>query len=438
MGVWPLFFLNTFGKLYADFRKFIKNIGNNFAILGNLCIFAANFKASIKMKEIFVIIQALCRASLTSNLEVTEFQIGRLVPALEKAGYQKEAASISRLLQSVSKQQQAHPVSLQLASSLSGEPLTSKVPIPTDKETGAPLLEVIFPEQLPLTAPIFDDEIKDAVNSVILEWTNYAKLSELQAAPSRSCLIYGEPGTGKTHLAKWMARKVGLPIVLARLDGIVSSFLGTSARNIRSLFNFANKYKCILLLDEFDAIAKLRDDPQEVGEVKRIVNSLLQNLDERNECGFTIGVTNHERLLDPAVWRRFDVQIEIPRPSERVIPELLSSFITPMTLSEGEVGFLSWCLQGTSGADIQKLSNWMKRMSVIPEYKDSSLVDNMRRYTILNTERICAEVKHDLEKSNDELIKILTERDMKKKDIAELFGMSASSLSKTISKTAKA
>lgn len=390
------------------------------------------------MKEIFVILQALCRASLTSNLEVSEFQIGRLVPALEKAGYMKEAASISRILQSSSQQQQVNPVALQLASSITGEPLSSKVPIPTDKETGAPLLEVIFPEQLPVEAPIFDDEIKDAVNSVVLEWTNYTKLSELQASPSRSCLIYGEPGTGKTHLAKWMARKVGLPIVLARLDGIVSSFLGTSARNIRSLFNFANKYKCILLLDEFDAIAKLRDDPQEVGEVKRIVNSLLQNLDERNECGFTIGVTNHERLLDPAVWRRFDVQIEIPRPSERIIPDLLSAFITPITLSEGELGFLSWCLQGTSGADIQKLSNWMKRMSVIPEYKDSSLVDNMRRYTILNSERICAEVKHDLEKSNDELIKILTKHNMKKKDIAELFGMSASSLSKTISKTVKA
>lgn len=426
-----------FKKEYSDFWKFIKNIGNYFAKSGNLCNFAANFKDYAKMKEIFVILQALCRASLTSNLEVSEFQIGRLVPALEKAGYQKEAASISRLLKSVNQQQQANPVSLQLASSISGEPLTSKVPIPTDKETGAPLLEVIFPEQLPQVAPIFDEEIKDAVNSVVLEWTNYAKLSELQAVPSRSCLIYGEPGTGKTHLAKWMAQKVDLPVVLARLDGIVSSFLGTSARNIRSLFNFANKYKCILLLDEFDAIAKLRDDPQEVGEVKRIVNSLLQNLDERNECGFTIGVTNHERLLDPAVWRRFDVQIEIPRPSERIIPELLSTFITPITLSEGEVGFLSWCLQGTSGADILKLSNWMKRMSVIPEYMNSSLVDNMRRYSILNTERICPEVKRDLGKSNDELIKIMTDRNMKKKDIAELFGMSASSLSKTISKTVK-
>ena len=386
------------------------------------------------MKEVFVIIQALCRASLTGNLEITEFQIGRLVPALKKAGYPKEAESLSRLLQTANQVHQARPVSLQLASSILGETLTARVPIPTDKETGAPLLEVIFPEQLPQTAPIFDDEIKDAVESVILEWTNYSKLAELQATPSRSCLIYGEPGTGKTHLAKWMAQKVGLPIVLARLDGIVSSFLGTSARNIRSLFSFANKYKCILLLDEFDAIAKLRDDPQEVGEVKRIVNSLLQNLDERNECGFTLGVTNHERLLDAAVWRRFDVQIEIPRPSEKIIPELLSTFITPMTLSQGEMDFLSWCLQGASGADIQKLSNWMKRMSVIPEYKDDSLVDNMRRYSILNTERISAEVKRNLEKPDDELIQIMTEHDMKKKDIAELFGMSASSLSKTISK----
>ena len=102
---------------------------------------------------------------------------------------------------------------------------------------------------------------------------------------------------------------------------------------------------CVLFLDEFDAIAKLRDDPQEVGEVKRIVNTLLQNLDGRDEIGFTIGVTNHEQLLDPAIWRRFDVQIEIPKPSELIIPSLLTRFLEPLKYSEAETSFLSWCLQ---------------------------------------------------------------------------------------------
>src|SRR5207247_10685382 len=104
--------------------------------------------------------------------------------------------------------------------------------------------------------------------------------------------------TGKTRLARWMAAQLELPILLARMDGLVSSFLGTTARNIGNLFGFANRYRCLLLLDEFDALAKLRDDPQEVGEIKRVVNALLQNLDARSDLGLTIGITNHPKLLD--------------------------------------------------------------------------------------------------------------------------------------------
>src|SRR5690606_11568106 len=132
--------------------------------------------------------------------------------------------------------------------------------------------------------------------------------------PAKSCLIYGPPGAGKTRLAYWIAKRTGLPIVSARIDGLVSSFLGTTARNIAALFTFANRYQAILLLDEFDAVAKVRDDPHEVGDIKRVVNTRLQNLDMRENVGVTIGITNHSALLDPAVWRRFDVQLEVPRP----------------------------------------------------------------------------------------------------------------------------
>ena len=110
--------------------------------------------------------------------------------------------------------------------------MTKKSIIPVDKETSTPLLEIIFPDELPTIEPIFDQNIKEAINSVILEWSNYNKLLNMNATPSRSCLIYGLPGTGKTHLAKWISRSIGLPIVLAKLDGIVSSFLGTSSRSL--------------------------------------------------------------------------------------------------------------------------------------------------------------------------------------------------------------
>ena len=322
---------------------------------------------------------------------------------------------------------------------LKGELLTPQIPIPVDKETSAPILEIFFEEGLPQDEPLFNEKIREAVDSVVLEWTNYDTLVQMNATPSRSCLIYGEPGTGKTHLAKWIAKRVGLPVVLAKLDGIVSSFLGTSSRNISNLFKFANRYKCVLLLDEFDAIAKLRNDPQEVGEVKRIVNTLLQCLDDRDEVGFTIGVTNHEQLLDPAIWRRFDVQIEIPKPSEKVMSELIKKFLVPLEYNEAEIEFLGWCLQEGTGADAQKLANWLKRMSIIPEYKEESLLNLMRRYVLLNTGRICTTVKGALSMPTEDVLRsILNDNpSLKQKDLARIFNLAPSSISKLKTKNHK-
>ena len=390
------------------------------------------------MVPYYNIIQTLCRAASSDDKENVEYNIQRLVDAYKKDGHEKEAKTLEKILKTSQKVKPMVAATISASSALEGEILTEKTPVPVDKETAAPILEVIFDNGLPQDEPLFNDQIKEAVDSVVLEWTNYGKLVKMNATPSRSCLIYGDPGTGKTHLAKWIAKRVGLPVVLAKLDGIVSSFLGTSSRNISNLFKFANRYKCVLLLDEFDAIAKLRDDPQEVGEVKRIVNTLLQCLDDRDEVGFTIGVTNHEQLLDPAIWRRFDVQIEIPKPSEGVLPVLIKKFVKPMEYNEAEVQFLSWCLQGATGADVQKMANWLKRMSIIPEYKDQSLVRLMQRYVLLNTGRVSKMVKEALEKPLDEMVRnILNDNPtLKQKDLAEMFNLAPSSISKLKKKEA--
>lgn len=390
------------------------------------------------MVPYYIIIQTLCRAASSDDKENVEYNIQRLVDAYKKDGHEKEAKTLEKILKTSQKVKPMVAATISTSSALEGEILTEKTPVPVDKETAAPILEVIFDNGLPQDEPLFNDQIKEAVDSVVLEWTNYGKLVKMNATPSRSCLIYGDPGTGKTHLAKWIAKRVGLPVVLAKLDGIVSSFLGTSSRNISNLFKFANRYKCVLLLDEFDAIAKLRDDPQEVGEVKRIVNTLLQCLDDREEVGFTIGVTNHEQLLDPAIWRRFDVQIEIPKPSEGVLPVLIKKFVKPLEYNEAEVQFLSWCLQGATGADVQKMANWLKRMSIIPEYKDQSLVRLMQRYVLLNTGRVSKMVKEALDKPLDEMVRnILNDNPtLKQKDLAEMFNLAPSSISKLKKKEA--
>ncbi|MFD2963087.1 MULTISPECIES: AAA family ATPase [Sphingobacteriaceae] len=363
-------------------------------------------------------------------------QIRRLKESLEKDGFTKEAKSLQALLVASESALDMAPSKIQRSFVvLKGEELTTKTSIPVDKETSTPLAEIFFPDNLPETAPMFDDNIQLAIQSIVNEWRKFDQLMEINATPASSCLIYGAPGTGKTHLAKWIAKQIGLPVVLARLEGLMSSYLGTTSRNIGNLFAFANRYKCILLLDEFDAIAKLRNDPQEVGEVKRVVNTLLQSLDSRHEKGFTIGVTNHESLLDPAIWRRFDIQVEIPKPSPEVMIQLLNSFIKPLEFNESEIKFLAWCLDGSSGADAEMLSKWLKRAFVLE--KKSNIVEVMKQFALLNSGRVDTKKRNIMLHSDEDFINMLLNDKVyffKQKDIASLFGMTPSTLSKQLSK----
>ena len=388
------------------------------------------------MIKYFNIIQALCRSSLSNPNDAILHQITRLKESMEKDGYIKEAKSLSALMASSKKSAEMSPSKIQ-KSFIAGasQTLTTQTPIPVDKETSTPLAEIFFEEDLPQEMPIFGEDIKTAIKTTITEWGKYEELLKISASPTSSCLIYGLPGTGKTHLAKWMAKQTGMPVVLARLEGLMSSFLGTTSRNIGNLFAFADRYKCVLLLDEFDAIAKLRDDPQEVGEVKRVVNTLLQCLDSRHEKGFTIGVTNHESLLDPAVWRRFDIQIEVPKPPLNVMMELLRKFIKPLNFDEYEIKFLAWCLEDSAGADAQMLSRWIKRASVVEP--DNGLIFTMKQFALLNSARINSNRRNILIHSDEELIiALLTEKNysFKQKEVASLFGITPSSLSKQLSK----
>lgn len=388
------------------------------------------------MLKYFSIIQALSRSALATPNEAIMHQIKRLKESLEKDGFTKEAKSLEALLVASESALDMAPSKIQRSFMvLKGEELTTKTSIPVDKETSTPLAEIFFPNNLPETVPMFDDNIQLAIQSIVNEWRKFDQLMEINATPASSCLIYGAPGTGKTHLAKWIAKQIGLPVVLARLEGLMSSYLGTTSRNIGNLFAFANRYKCILLLDEFDAIAKLRNDPQEVGEVKRVVNTLLQSLDSRHEKGFTIGVTNHESLLDPAIWRRFDIQVEIPKPSPEVMIQLLKSFIKPLEFNESEIKFLAWCLDGSSGADAEMLSKWLKRAFVLE--KESNIVEVMKQFALLNSGRVDTKKRNIMLHSDEDFINMLLNDKVyffKQKDIASLFGMTPSTLSKQLSK----
>lgn len=384
----------------------------------------------------FNIIHALCRSALSNPTSAITHQINRLIEALEKDGLTKEVHSLKSLLNSSQKGYEMAPSRIERSrNNFTGEILTQKVPLPLDKETSIPLAEIIFPEQLPDIPPKFSKALNEAVNAIVDEWLYFEDLKVIQANPVSSCLIYGAPGTGKTRLALWIGKKLGLPVVMAKLDGLMSSFLGTTSKNISALFNFASKYKCVLLLDEFDAIAKLRDDPQEVGEIKRVVNTLLQCLDARRDIGFTIGITNHELLLDPAIWRRFDTQVEIPKPSMEVLAEIIQEFMVPLELEDFEIKFLSWSIENSSGADAEMLVRYLKKSLIIGGKQ--SLIDQIRRYTILNSGRIENDKKEILISTDDEISHALISNSkfsFRQKEVASLIGVTQSTLSKMLAK----
>jgi SpoVK/Ycf46/Vps4 family AAA+-type ATPase len=340
--------------------------------------------------EHFPIIQALCRGALATPSNAMRKQVERLIEALGAEGEEKQAASLRSLLSSAERNKDVAPSRLTPSKgTFSGEILTANTVLPVDKETSTQLAQVIFPDQIASDPPIFVEPISAAVETVISEWRNIEQLREIGVEPARSALIYGAPGTGKTRMAFWIARSLGLPVVLARLDGLMSSFLGTTARNIGNLFTFANRYQCVLLLDEFDAIAKLRDDPQEVGEIKRVVNTLLQNLDARKETGFTLGLTNHPNLLDPAIWRRFEIQLEIPKPEANARLAIVRNFMTPLTPPDSHIRLLAWVTEGASGAEIEMLVRSYKRATLAsPADTHQDLITAVKHFTMLNAARI--------------------------------------------------
>lgn len=389
--------------------------------------------------ENFPIIQALCRAAMANPTPALRKQVERLRDALLEAGNKKEASSLTSILNASEKLKEIAPSRIvRSRARMPGEALTANTPLPVDKETAAPLAQIIFPTEINSTAPIFGSRIQLAIDTIISEWAHMDELLEMGVLPAKTCLIYGAPGTGKTRLALWIAQQLEMPVVLAKLDGLVSSFLGTTARNIGTLFSFSNRYRCVLLLDEFDSLAKLRDDPQEVGEIKRVVNTLLQNLDSRKDAGVTIGITNHQNLLDPAVWRRFEVQLEIPRPDFDTRIAIAQQFMSGISASESHIRLIAWFTEGATGAEIEALVRTYKKSLAVNAESQRDLVEMLRQFATLNSGRISEERRDLIFGESAALFSVLHEDEtlhFNMTEIGQVVGKDKSTISRQLSKT---
>jgi SpoVK/Ycf46/Vps4 family AAA+-type ATPase len=240
-------------------------------------------------------------------------------------------------------------------------------PPPTDADGGLALLRVQPADNA--LEPVLEPMVYAVIARFLRERSEAECLLREGFAPPRTLLLKGLPGTGKTMLARWLALQLGLPLVVLDLATSISSFLGKTGANLRRSLDYARATPCVLLLDEFDAIAKRRDDSTEVGELKRIVNVLLKELEEWPLHSVLIAATNHPELLDPAIHRRFDVVLQMPLPGEAEREAILTRGTGRFanTLPKGFLAALARTLASTNGSELDTLAQGVVRRHVVEQ-----------------------------------------------------------------------
>lgn len=312
------------------------------------------------MNELFRIINGALRLDIEKVRNYTSY----LADRLEKEGENGSAIRLRKILEETDHELRPTLVSNSRA-------------LPVDADSRFPLIEQVNLKSLHEIPVVLRDEQWDVIHEFVNISKSYAQLDDQANAGSISLLMYGPPGTGKSRIARHIAQELNLELFVARLDGLISSFLGSTSKNIRALFDFAAKTPCVLFLDEFDAIAKLRGDSHELGELKRVVNSFIQNLDTLGPQSIVLAATNHEELLDPAIWRRFGYRLELDFPTADMRQKLWRDFLAALTFNERDLGLLVDLSDGFTGSDIQEVCRRLSRQQ-ITTMQDPHLSDAFR------------------------------------------------------------
>lgn len=237
-------------------------------------------------------------------------------------------------------------------------------PLPVDLDSRLQLLRIEM--DVPEFNPILSKENETLLNQVMSERQNSSALFKLGLHPTKSMLFTGPPGVGKTLAAKWIAAQLKRPLLILDLSAVMSSFLGRTGNNIRYVLDYAKNTECVLLIDELDAIAKRRDDNSEIGELKRLVTVLLQEIDDWPATGLMLAATNHPDLLDPAIWRRFEAVLKFEIPNRTQIEEQLYRLLKEQI--EDSVLWskvLSYVFLGKSFSEVERQINMLRKTSAM-------------------------------------------------------------------------
>lgn len=250
-----------------------------------------------------------------------------LIIDLVKAGVSGDQASVRMTAEAIAADERAKKhtgVADRIARALTAVPAASlngrAIAPATRSRDGAGGIQRREPDR-PISCLFLEKATKTACLELIEEQQRADVLRAHGLEPRHRLLLTGPPGNGKTSLAESLAYELALPLFVVRYDAIITSYLGDTATRLRRMFDFVRTEPCVLFFDEFDAIGKERGDTHETGEIKRVVTTLLLQLDDLPSYCVLVGATNHPELLDRATWRRFEIKLDLPRPSDEQMTE---------------------------------------------------------------------------------------------------------------------
>ena len=295
-----------------------------------------------------------------------------LILNLVKAGARGDQADLRRTVEAMASEERAKKHTIladrllaQLRSNPNGYPDSSV--LRTSKSPAAPLVVEMIPERR-LDDLILPDGVSEVIRDLVEEQHRADLLRSHNLEPRHRVLLAGPPGNGKTSLAEAMAYALNVPIVLARYEAIIGSYLGETAQRISEVFKYARSRHCVLFFDEFDTVGKERGDRQETGEIKRVVSSLLLQIDSLPSYVVVVTASNHPELLDRAVWRRFEIRLELPSPRQGQIEEWFKRF---EDRTGYELGYtprsLAMRLKGASFSEVEDFGLDVVRRTVLEQ-----------------------------------------------------------------------
>jgi len=267
----------------------------------------------------------------------------------------------------------------------------NEAPLPVDGDSRLALIRV-FDDRAGLPPPILPGSVHDAIGAIIRERQERERLAARGISPTRSAILVGPPGVGKTLSARRIASALGKPLWVLDLTAVMSSLLGKTGNNLRVALDHAKQHAAVLLLDEIDAIAKRRSDESDIGELKRLVTVMLQEVDQWPDTGLLLAATNHPELVDPALWRRFDMVVKFDAPDAASIGVAIKRF-----LGDDQDVFKSWIdvlaagLQGQSLSDVERSINALRRghaLQIAPIEKLISSAIDQRQEELSKAERL--------------------------------------------------